>query len=344
MFKVGIRFVLKVGFAEMKSERRNRQVRFGFTLIELLVVIAIIAILIALLLPAVQQAREAARRTQCKNNLKQLGIGLHNYHEAFSVLPPGGSYRTNITQSAGWSVQSRILPYLDQAGLQNLIDFSLPYNAQPQVTSAKLGVLICPSETNSQAYLDGGLTYWPCNYAANYGEWFIWSPVTNSIGSGAFGPNSSTGLQSFIDGTSNSIAMSEVKAWQYYLRDIGGTPAMPSASGQVSGLGGTLKNSGHNEWVDSRANQTGFTTTLPPNSKCLHNDAGTIRDVDFVSSREGVSATAETFAVLTSRSHHVGIVQSLLMDGSVRSVSENIDLRVWRALGSRAGGEVVGEF
>ncbi len=328
----------------MNERRQLSTQRNGFTLIELLVVIAIIAILIALLLPAVQQAREAARRTQCKNNLKQLGLALHNYHDTFVVLPPGGTYQTNVTQSAGWSVQSRILPYLDQASLQNLIDFSQPYSAQPTVTSTRLGVLLCPSEINVRAYLDNGLTYWPLNYAANYGQWFIWNPTDNRFGTGAFGPNASTGMRDFIDGTSNSIAMSEVKAWQYYLRDAGGTPAMPASPNGVSALGGSLRNSGHNEWVDSRANQSAFTTTFVPNSKCPHNDAGTIRDVDFVSSREGISATAETFGVFTSRSHHVGIVQSLLMDGAVRSTSENIDINVWRALGTRAGGEVVGEF
>ena len=317
---------------------------FGFTLIELLVVIAIIAVLIALLLPAVQQAREAARRIQCKNNLKQLGLALHNYHDTFSVLPPGGTYFLSVMQPAGWSMQARLLPFLDQASLQNLINFSQPYSAQPAVTSTRLGVLMCPSETNSQAYPDNGLTYWPCNYAANYGLWFVWNPTNNQMGAGAFGPNSSTGTRDFTDGTSNSLAMSEVKAWQYYLRDVGGTPAMPSSPSDVSSLGGALKNSGHNEWVDSRANQTAFTTTFVPNSKCLHNDAGAMRDVDFVSSREGISATAETFAALTSRSHHVGIVQSLLMDGSVRSISENIDISVWRALGTRAGGEVIGQF
>ena len=328
----------------MNRIRWSQSHRRGFTLIELLVVIAIIAILMALLLPAVQQAREAARRTQCKNNLKQIGLALHNYHDTFTVFPPGGTYRVNVTQSAGWSVQARLLPFLDQANLQNLIDFSQPYSTQPAVISTRLGVLLCPSETNDRAYPDGSLTYWPCNYAANYGVWFLWNPTNNQLGTGAFGPNSSTGTRDFADGTSNSVAMSEVKAWQYYLRDVGGTPTMPSSPSAVSSLGGTLKNSGHNEWVDSRANQTAFTTTFVPNSKCPHNDAGTIRDIDFVSSREGISATAETFAVMTSRSHHTGIVNSLLMDGAVRSISENIDINVWRALGTRAGGEVVGEF
>ena len=93
---------------QMNSTSRVR----GFTLIELLVVIAIIAILIALLLPAVQAAREAARRTQCKNNLKQLGLALHNYHDVYTVFPPGGTYQAAIVQPAGWSVQARLLPFI----------------------------------------------------------------------------------------------------------------------------------------------------------------------------------------------------------------------------------------
>uniref|UniRef100_A0A7C2K327 DUF1559 domain-containing protein n=1 Tax=Schlesneria paludicola TaxID=360056 RepID=A0A7C2K327_9PLAN len=323
---------------------RPRLSRSAFTLIELLVVIAIIAILIGLLLPAVQQAREAARRTQCKNNLKQIGLALHNYHDNFTVFPPGGTYYTGVTQSAGWSIQARLLPYVDQANLNNLIDFSRPYGVQGTVTGTRVGLLLCPSEVNDKVYVDGGTNYWPCSYAANYGLWFLWNPATNQFGTGAFGPNSRTSTRDFTDGTSNSLGFSEVKAWQYYLRDAGGTPTMPTSPSQVSALGGTLKNSGHNEWVDSRANQTAFTTTFGPNAVCEHNDAGTIRDVDFVSSREGISATDSTYGVLTSRSHHEGIVHSLLMDGAVRAISENIDTQVWRSIGTRNGGEVAGEF
>lgn len=318
--------------------------RRGFTLIELLVVIAIIAILIALLLPAVQQAREAARRTQCRNNLKQLGLAMHNYHDTFTVFPPGGTYRLGVTQSAGWSAQARLLPYVDQANLQNLIDFSLSYSVQPTVTPIRIGLFLCPSEVEDRAYVDGAITYYPLNYAANYGEWFIWNPANGQIGTGAFGPNSKLGTRDFTDGTSNTISMSEVKAWQYYLRDVGGTPTQPTSASQVSALGGTLKNSGHNEWVDARTNQTCFTTLFGPNTVVPHNDAGTTRDVDFVSTREGVSATDSTYAAITSRSFHEGIVHSLLTDGAVRSISENIDRQVWRNLGTRGGGEVLGEF
>ena len=318
----------------------------GFTLIELLVVIAIIAILIALLLPAVQAAREAARRTQCKNNLKQLGLALHNYHDVFNAFPPGGTYRAATVQPAGWSIQARLLPYIEQANLTSLIDFSRGYSVQPAVTPIRVATLMCPSEINDKVYVDGSTNYWPCNYAANYGEWFVWNPASGQFGSGAFGPNAKTAMRDFTDGTSNTIAMSEVKAFQYYLRDAGAvaTPAVPADPAAISALGGTLKNSGHNEWVDSRANQTAFTTTFTPNTKVPHLDGSTTRDIDWVNIREGNNATESTYGVFTSRSFHTGTVQSLLMDGSVRSFSDNIDRGIWRGVGTRGGGEVPGEF
>lgn len=330
----------------MRLSRQLESRSRGFTLIELLVVIAIIAILIALLLPAVQAAREAARRTQCKNNLKQLGLALHNYHDVYTVFPPGGTYRAATVQPAGWSVQARLLPFIEQANLTALIDFSRSYSVQPTVTPIRVATMMCPSEINDKAYVDGAITYWPLNYGANYGEWFLWNPVTGLFGSGAFGPNSRTGMRDFMDGTSNTLAMAEVKAFQYYLRDVGSVsnPPVPSDPSTISGLGGTLKNSGHAEWVDSRSNQSSFTTTFTPNTKAPYNDGGTIRDTDWVNIREGNSATDSTFGVFTARSFHTGIVQGLLMDGSVRGFSDNIDRGLWRSAGTRSGGEVSGEF
>ena len=339
--------------ALLKSEERRtmknldiKTTKRGFTLIELLVVIAIIAVLVSLLLPAVQAAREAARRTQCKNNLKQLGLALHNYHDVFNVFPPGGTYRASTVQPAGWSVQARLLPYLEQGNLSNLIDYSSGYSVQPLVTPMRISVLLCPSEINDKAYPDGAITHWPLNYAANYGEWFLWNPGTNNFGTGVFGPNSRTGIRDITDGTSNTLAIAEVKAFQYYLRDAGAvvSSSLPNDPAAVSVLGGTLKSSGHAEWVDSRCNQTSFTTTFTPNTKVPHDDSGTVRDIDWVNIREGNNATESTYGVFTARSFHAGIVQGLLVDGSVRSFSDNVDRGLWRAAGTRAGGEVLGEF
>ncbi|QDU35798.1 Type II secretion system protein G precursor [Maioricimonas rarisocia] len=227
---------------------RNRQ-RRGFTLIELLVVIAIIAILIALLLPAVQQAREAARRSQCKNNLKQLALGLHNYHDVYGQFPLGGacnggpnanSCGTNF-RHADWSTTWAIalLPYIDQAPLFNQWDSSLPSRNQQNVTSAELDVMKCPSDIQERPCSgSGGATpqagdnanslYAKGNYAANYGGgWANENGGQNGVdgapnwtnGSRNLGPfhsrnNANTrwgaAIRDIMDGTSNTVVLGEI--------------------------------------------------------------------------------------------------------------------------------------
>ncbi len=324
--------------------------RSGFTLIELLVVIAIIAVLIALLLPAVQQAREAARRSQCKNNLKQIGLALHNYESSFKVFPPAMCLSLNNSNWGQWGPQARILPYMDQATLQNLINFSLPYDA-PQnlpVIKTRVPVFMCPSEVNDrQSFPDAGDPQYPLNYAASMGSWMVYNPATGATGDGAFGVNRKTGMRDFTDGTSNSLGFSEVKAFQPILK-TGGTPptAIPSSPSSVATFGGSnlAIQGGHIEWVEGRVHQDGFTTTFVPNTKVPYTSAGTTYSVDYTSAEEGESNTDITYAAVTSRSFHVGVVQSLLMDGSVRSISENIDLSIWRGLGTRSGSETLGDF
>ena len=144
----------------------------GFTLIELLVVIAVIAILIALLLPAVQQAREAARRSQCKNNLKQIGLALHNYQATANVFPP--SFCIGATTGGAWSIHARILPYLDQANAFKKADLSVSYSSPPNstsgITAQELPIYRCPSEVNT-AIRVGTPSYYVPNYAFNGGSW-----------------------------------------------------------------------------------------------------------------------------------------------------------------------------
>lgn len=334
----------------MTSQRRLRK-RTGFTLIELLVVIAIIAVLISLLLPAVQQAREAARRSQCKNNLKQIGLALHNYLDAMTVFPPSTCFGSAAT-GVSWSMQARILPYLDAANLQNLINFGQGYSTQPNVTQVRVPTFLCPSEINDKARppsTPGAATHYPVCYGVNRGTWFVWDPVSQTTGAGAFGVNTKYSSGSFTDGMSNTIGLAEVKAYQANLKTGSGPTTMgappPVSPSAALAYGGTFSTTGHTEWVDGKVHETSFTTCFGPNTDMFYNNGTADYDVDYISTTEkDAPSTLVTYAAVTSRSYHVGMVSVLLMDGSVRSVSENISLSVWQALGTRNGGEVVSEF
>jgi len=324
---------------------RTQYRRTGFTLIELLVVIAIIAILIGLLLPAVQKVREAAARLRCQNNLKQWGLALHNYESANQNFPAFAAYPNT------WSVFARLLPYVEQENLQRLanldVGYSDPVNAA--VTKTRVAMLLCPSEVNDRerpATTTTGNTHYPACYSANVGTWFVFSTTTS--GDGAFAGNRSFRVTDITDGTSQTVGVAEVKTYQPFLRGTGMPATLgviaPSTPNEVLSYGGTLRLTGHTEWVDAKVHETGYTATFLPNTKMSFNSNGTITDVDFISSSESAAVgAAPTYAAVTSRSYHIGGVNTLRMDGSVHFAHETMNLSTWRAMHTRAGGEVLGD-
>jgi prepilin-type N-terminal cleavage/methylation domain-containing protein/prepilin-type processing-associated H-X9-DG protein len=336
-----------VMLAPPASNRAHR----GFTLIELLVVIAIIGILIALLLPAVQQAREAARQTQCKNNLKQISLALHNYFDANGRFPPAATLPLNRVSPAPWSAQARLLPYLEQTALHNLIDWGQQneFTSNQLVCRTRVAIYQCPSETNDRARVTTAIVHYPLSYNFNQGTWFNFDPVSGQFGDGAFHPNRAMKDADFKDGMSNTLCAAEGKAYQPNLWDTMnpntlGVPPPNSPSDLTAYFGGTFDSNGHTEWVEGDIHETGFTTTFTPNTVVPYTTGGQTYDIDLTSLRDGESITLPTYAAITARSYHTGTVNVSMMDGSVRNASNSIDRNLGRALGTRQGGEVTGEF
>lgn len=349
----------------------------GFTLIELLVVIAIIGVLIALLLPAVQQAREAARRAQCRNNLKQIGLAMHNYADAFMCFPPGGTLDLPVGWTSGqfrwrkWNAHAMLLPYFDAQNRFDLLNYDLvPETAvNSTVSSQPMNVFLCPSDPNNRigevgnittpddsADLPETVTFYGLNYATNRGDWYTWgsagtasSPVRNS---GPFGINSRTRVAEVVDGLSKTMFFGEVKTNQLFRRDCNfqlnaQTNPPPSANSDTfqEYTASCQLRTAHSQWFDGSVRQSGFTTAWTPNrvTRGVGNGSGgtpLTGDVDWMNYREERARDrGPVWAAFTSRSFHSGGVNVLMGDGSVQSVDDSIDGMIYRGMGTIAGGE-----
>ncbi len=320
--------------------------RRGFTLIELLVVIAIIAVLISLLLPAVQAAREAARRAQCTNNLKQIGLACHNYHDTVGAFPPGAINRTDY-QGTWWNWLTFALPHLEGGPMYNAINFSLPtYNPANRTTvfQGLVATFSCPTDSSFQLVQD---LYWvdpenygnfpvtgaPTNYTASFGDTKVTSPFDYLSGDstpntwgcgntfrGVFGECSNGAvvrIQAITDGTTNTFLAGENS---------------PNLNGQLA-------------WANGDG--TYATTVIPLNWMTSYKDGqrepnGDVCDTGALyDANRSVRCWRNQVYIYAFKSFHPGGANFAMADGSVRFVKQSIAARTYNSLGSRAGGEVI---
>lgn len=339
-----------------------RRLRAAFTLIELLVVIAIIAVLIALLLPAVQQAREAARRSTCKNNLKQIGLAMHNYHDALNQFPlnfectRSGANRT--LTSISWITAA--LPYMDQAPLYNTMDFSINVVASPNYNGLNnaaaiaartriIPPLLCPSNPQSALgnfagnYADNGP--WHGNgrdfqaartdYVGSMGWVFTgWKDCGNDIPQGGSVPAPWVTPDQMHNGSADGLPRLVGAFWWM------GSASIRDISDGTSSTIGVFENHHWNTSKKFPAEQNKAAAWITPIGAIdtTHKPINFAPD-DIPGGNGGEDTRCSSFS-----STHVGGAHALLCDGSVRFISENLDRNVYKSLSTRSGGEVIGEF
>jgi prepilin-type N-terminal cleavage/methylation domain-containing protein/prepilin-type processing-associated H-X9-DG protein len=345
---------------------REQHKSSAFTLIELLVVIAIISVLIALLLPAVQSAREAARRSSCINNLKQIGLALHNYMSVHGVLPPG-RINSHIAGSGNcWGAYAQILPQLEQQVVFSSFNFNLPPDTDPTTTLAAanvtgavmfIGAFLCPSDTAPVLELVSNGYYGTHNYPVSVGSGYSVVPAPASplvdIPNGVLFENSRVGPADILDGMSATVAISET------IRSIpGNTFAQDPLGGFViTGDNGTTGPPIVSDADYMRkcltSSPPGFQATrgvkwhygAPGHSMYNHRRAPNDTRYDcrggLPHSNRKDPLWSQLSLNITARSRHPGGVNALLCDGHVQFVKNSINVGVWQALGSRNGGEVI---
>lgn len=345
-----------------------KKTRVAFTLVELLVVISIIGVLIGLLLPAVMMAREAARRASCQNNLRQIALGLQLHvtnHSKFPELVRNIDCEiTPIGEPAhGWSVFVQLLPSIDGALSESLklnLDWTHKPGGSDMATLYRPKMYSCPSANEERIISETGIPHQSICYAINWGQWDKTDPARPRIRFGFQSADKLT-LGDFKDGLTTTLAFAEVKPNVDLLEGRkcyapGTIRPQPGGLGDLLAMpvGKTLPRGAHSRWVDAHVAQTGFTTLLAPNTRL---EMGGSQEADWIDANplltkhkpcEWESCPPPQFwfdsAAVTARSFHSGLINAAMVDTSVRTISNGIDLKIWRALSTRNGREPIADF